>query len=376
MKIGTLTFHRACNNGALLQAYALEKALDTIEDVEAEIINYKCNKIDYAYTPQFCFYNCSFIKGLIKFLIRYRSIINRNKQFEIFRRKYLKISDNEYNRNSIFVAADKYDLIICGSDQVWNYELTGEDDTYLLDFVKDSEKKATYAVSFGVSQINQHYYEKYSMLIRKIKYLSMREKTGAKLVMDLTGRKSNVHIDPVFLRKADEWKMLCTPIKERNYVLIYMVGMGNIVDEMVNFAKNMASNNNQQVLFMNTEYIPYLYPEIKHVRLVSPDMFLTYIYHAECVVTNSFHATCFSILFHKKFYTEMEGRKSGDKKSDRSLNLLKKCELSKHIIRNGIPEYDGTFNDDWDRVDQIIADEVKISMKYLREMVEKKGFKK
>ena len=58
MKIGTLTFHRACNNGAVLQAYALERAFNQIDGVKAEIIDYRCEKIDYAYTPFFCFYNC------------------------------------------------------------------------------------------------------------------------------------------------------------------------------------------------------------------------------------------------------------------------------------------------------------------------------
>ena len=55
MKIGTLTFHRACNSGAVLQAYALERALNSIEGVQAEIIDYSCEKIDYAYTSAFCF---------------------------------------------------------------------------------------------------------------------------------------------------------------------------------------------------------------------------------------------------------------------------------------------------------------------------------
>ena len=101
MKIGTLTFHRACNNGALLQAYALITYLNKIDGVEAEIINYKCDMIDYAYKHTFCFYNCNKIKGIIKFLILYCSIKKRNIKFNEFRNKKLKISSFEYNKNNI-----------------------------------------------------------------------------------------------------------------------------------------------------------------------------------------------------------------------------------------------------------------------------------
>ena len=115
IKVGTLTFHRACNNGAVLQAQALVDALNNIPEVKAEIINYRCEKIDYAYTPQFCFYNCTPIKGAIKFLLRAKSIEDRNVRFNIFRKNYLTISDVEYDQNSINEASSRYDLIICAA---------------------------------------------------------------------------------------------------------------------------------------------------------------------------------------------------------------------------------------------------------------------
>ena len=372
MKIGTLTFHRACNSGALLQAYALVKVLNQLDGVTAEIIDYHCAKIDYAYTPAFCFYNCNLLKGFIKFLIRYSSIKARNKQFEDFRKKYLMISIKEYDKNTIVKSVDEYDLYICGSDQIWNYELTGSDETYLLDFVDDSEKKASYAVSFGIHEIDQEHRVKYEELIKDYMYLSMREQSAANLVADLTNRVCRVHIDPVFLLTADVWWKMCKPVKEKKYVLIYMVGMGRIVDEMVNFAKNLATKNGLNVLFMNTEYIPYLYSDIRHIKTVSPDMFLSYINGADYIVTNSFHATCFSILFHKKFYTETGTKDDGSGKSDRVINLLNMCKLSHHIIQNGKLDKEQCISDEWENVDCIIADEVKTSLKYLNDMAKKR----
>ena len=102
----------------------------------------------------------------------------------------------------------------------------------------------------------------------------MREKSAADLVTALTKRDCLVHIDPIFLLSADTWRKLCVPIKEKKYVLIYMVGMGHIVDEMIAFAKTLAQQKGLDLLFMNTEYIPYLYSEVKHIKTVAPDHIL------------------------------------------------------------------------------------------------------
>ncbi len=369
MKIGTLTFHRACNSGAVLQAYALERALNSIEGVQAEIIDYSCEKIDYAYTSAFCFYNCNLLKGFLKYLIRCKSIRNRNNQFMDFRKKYLTISKKKYDKNTIMDADQEYDLVICGSDQIWNYELTNSDTTYLLDFVKDSDKKASYAVSFGISEIDETHKIEYKNLIDEYRYLSMRETSASEIVSALINRECKVHIDPVFLQTSEEWSQLCKTLKEKNYVLIYMVGMGRIVDEMIDFAKMLARQNNLELLFMNTEYISYLYADIKHIKNVAPDMFLSYIKEAEYIVTNSFHATCFSILFHKQFYTETGAKEAGGKKSGRVINLLEKSGLSHHIINKGKLIHDQHKKDDWDLVDKIIEDEANISLHYLQEIV-------
>lgn len=370
MKIGTLTFHRACNNGALLQAYALITYLNKIDGVEAEIINYKCDMIDYAYKPTFCFYNCNKIKGIIKFLIRYCSIKKRNMKFNEFRNKKLKISSFEYNKNNINKANDEYDLFISGSDQIWNYNLTDNDETYLLSFVNDKSKKYTYAASFGISNIEDKYKNRYSKLLNDFTKLSVREENASQIINELINKKSFIHIDPVFLLDKSEWEKLCVPIKEDKYILVYMVGMGKTVNEMIKFSKELSKKTGYKLLFMNTENIAYLYYELKHINNNTPDYFLSYIKNAEYVVTNSFHVSCFSIIFNKKFYTEVEGKTVGGKKSSRIINLLNKCELSSHIMKNG--EVETTiFNDDWNNVNKIIEGERKKAYEYLNNIIKR-----
>ena len=371
IKVGTLTFHRACNNGAVLQAQALVDALNNIPEVEAEIIDYRCEKIDYAYTPQFCFYNCNPIKGAIKFLLRAKSIEDRNVRFNIFRNKYLKISDDEYDRNSINEASNRYDLVICGSDQIWNYELTGNDEVYLLGFLNGAEKKASYAVSFGLTKIDQAHKKIYRALIGDIQDISVREEEASSLVKALTGKSSCVHIDPVFLKSREQWEKMVQNISRKRYVLIYMVGMGNIVDEMVQFAQKLAQIHGLDLLFMNTEYIPYLYPKVEHVKDASPNQFLSYIYNADYIVTNSFHATCFAIIFQKCFYTEVAGKKGG-----RAIHLLKMCGLESHIIKKGLKDYPDEKKDNWYNVEQILKREKKRSIDYLEEVIRQRDCRK
>lgn len=331
-KVGTITFHHACNNGAVLQAYALVEYLNSIANVEAEIIDYRCVKIHDAYQPAFCFYNCGRVKGLIKYLLRYRSIVRRNQKFCDFSAACLKVSPRRYDRASIHEAADNYDYIISGSDQIWNYELTGGDLTYLLDFVTNDSKKISYAASLGIDRIEECRTEQYRELIGKYRSLSVRESRAGMELEQIAGCQAAIHIDPVFLLGEETWKEMAVRPKAKHYILYYMVGMGRIVDESIKFAKALSKQTGLLLVFLNSEHIPYLYPDIRHIKTISPDEYLGWILNAEYVVTNSFHATCFSIIFEKICYSEVDCHKG-----ERIANLLHICGLESNTLHKGKP---------------------------------------
>lgn len=365
-KVGTITFHHACNNGAVLQAYALVEYLNSIADVEAEIIDYRCAKIHEAYQPGFCFYNCGRVKGLIKYLLRYRSIVRRNQKFCDFSAAWLKVSPRCYDRAGIHEAADDYDYIISGSDQIWNYELTGGDPTYLLDFVADDEKKISFAVSLGVDRIEECRAEMYREFIGKYRSLSVRESRAGTEIERITGGRAAIHIDPVFLLGEETWRAMAVHPKAEHYILYYMVGMGRCVDESVMFAKALSKQTGLLLLFLNSEHIPYLYPDIGHIKTISPDEYLGWILNAEYVVTNSFHASCFSIIFKKTCYSEVDLHKG-----ERIANLLRICGLESYALHKGklgSPQVrQGDI--DWQQVKDRLAVPIEESKNYLMNAV-------
>ena len=104
-------------------------------------------------------------------------------------------------------ADKKYDKFIVGSDQVWNTQLTGNDFTYYLDFIKDSHKKNSYAASFGYSKLPEEVKEKAIDLLKDFNTLNIREKQGKEIIInEIKNKEVNVVMDPTFLLDKEEWK--------------------------------------------------------------------------------------------------------------------------------------------------------------------------
>lgn len=119
-KVGIITFHRAKNYGAVLQGYALQKAVQSFEN-DCEIIDYKCENIDKSYKP-FQFNASDPVKSIIKSVIMFRKRSKRIKSFSSFYNNYLRISQESYTDSEIKDCKNKYDIFITGSDQVWGQE--------------------------------------------------------------------------------------------------------------------------------------------------------------------------------------------------------------------------------------------------------------
>lgn len=290
-KIGIITFHDADNCGAVLQAYALEKALEKIGETEVEIIDYKCEAIDQ--TKKTVKQN-GFI-GLIKALLLFVYYFIKSRGFDIFREKFLNLSARSYNRKNIKEANNCYDLFITGSDQVWNPECSGYDPTFVLDFVDDIKKKSSYAASLGnfdLSKANLGWID----CIRTFSNISVREESSVSQLEKEGINNIFVNADPVFLISEDDWKMVMSDrMKKQKYVFVYLILPDvNVMKQAEKYAKKtgclLVSNKHTPECFLRN----------------SPSDFLSWIYYSECVFTNSFHATAFSLLFNKPFFADTE----------------------------------------------------------------------
>ena len=358
MKIGILTFHRAANYGAVLQAYALQHLLE-LDGFDAEIVDYRCTPIEQMHSP-FYFLHCRGVGNKCKQLLRSPVKWKKRKLFDDFIHRRLKMSEKKaMNReDSAYFVNETYNIVITGSDQVWNPYLTGGDTTYLLDFVKEDITKISYAASYGLSHLPADYSQVYRTLLRRLDKISVREKQGQMITQELSGRESQVVLDPTLLLNASEWKTFMQPPTMSRYVLLYMIKPGSLLlDRAVKLAKE---KNLPLICISDTlrkqkgiRYIPY----------ASPEQWVGLFAEASYVVTDSFHGTAFSIIFRKAATIGL----SGDKKNGNSriLDLMKLLGIE----AGKEPCFDLGVATDWNRVQQCL-DEFRVCSRQFLDVLE------
>lgn len=305
MKIGILTFHDADNYGAVLQAYALKETIKKIEP-DVEILNYKQPyivnnyKIIYTNTQNVI----SYIKSLVSSLVYLCPRIIRKIKYISFRNNYMDISEDIFYNSAEIEGKDVY---IVGSDQVWNSEITQNDETYFLNFCHH-EKKIAYAASIGKDKLNNDEKKFLKDNINNIDYISVREDSAVKIINDLTGMNVNHVLDPTLLADRCIWdKLMCDDKKNKfKYLLVYRLTDN---EEVLRAAELISKRLNLKVLYINNlvlfknDLIRKTRYKFKDIKGVGPSEFVTLVKNASFVVTDSFHGTAFSIIFNKDFIT-------------------------------------------------------------------------
>lgn len=322
-KIATLTFHRAINYGAVLQAYALQKSIEKF-GYDTEILDYRSDFLEKLHNPH----------DLRKYksILRYGYAILRNsvkkdnrKAFYSFSEKYLKLS-KVYNRENIKDAADEYKAVIVGSDQVWNYNCTNFDKTYFLDFLPDGKQKYSYAASVGIKLESPEIRNEYKKLLSDFSVRSVREAQAQKELEKL-GLSAEVALDPTLLLKPEEWRKIATAPKKKpgKYLLVYVI---TATPTIFSAAKKISKKYGLQIIYIN-EFL-FNKPGVKNVSKITPTEWLWLFDNAEYIVTNSFHGTAFSVNFEKQFYVEPLPVKTNV--NSRIYDLLTLLDLQNRII--------------------------------------------
>lgn len=356
-KIATVTFHMAWNYGAILQTYALQQAIRGL-GYDSEVWNYDCKKISDCYST----WDASGLKAFIKTLFMYHSKSQKDKKFRRFVAKNIGLTD-KITKNNQAEIAKQYDAFIAGSDQVWNYKLTGGDGAYFLDFVPERRKRLSYAASFGIKEIPEDKKSFYQKNLMGMGHISVREKTAASMIEELCNRKAEVVLDPVFLQTAEQWRKIMPPKKEKGYIFVYMPGMHTIES-----AVNLARRKGLKIIYCSYD-ISLRNPKknVGDIRLsLGPDEFLSLLDGAEYVVTGSFHATAFSLILQKKFFVEVPPMVGS-----RITDLLTTFDL-----RNRIFDHESSLEDneiDWSEVEQKMNQLRKQSLMSLQHSIEAVG---
>lgn len=295
MKIGIITYHRALNYGAVLQAYALQRYLEKI-GIDSDIIDYRCPYIEYFYKPL----KASFIKQTSAFfreLIYYKNNYEKRRKFESFIKKNIKTSQTVSTKKELTALSNEYDYIFTGSDQVWNFKWSGFDKAYFLDFC-ESDKKFSYAASFGFDKIPENQREEYKHLLQDFQRISVRESSGKEIIEDLLSRKDAIiSLDPTCLIDSEEWDEILEEPKEKGYVLVYTLENS---PKLIDYAIRLSKKKGVKLFYISDAKKKTV--DAKYKGFMSPAEFVGLYKNAGYVVTNSFHGLMFSVIFKKQFY--------------------------------------------------------------------------
>ena len=337
MKVGILTFPNSTSYGASLQMYALYYTVKKLGH-DAEIINYH-NPYMKAGKHMTKAYAQRSLRDVVRF--RARAVLHRRleKNFRDFEKQNTKLFPARpiTHKARLSLADTRYDAIICGSDQVWNPNITDSDLSYFLDFCTDNTRRIAYAPSFGVDCLDGGFASAVSLELKRFAALSVRERSGQSLMEEMTGQVVPIVVDPSMLLDAGEWSAQERehPLGRGKYILFYTVRNS---PSLFSYCRALSEKTGMKIVIIGGNAIKKMQnrdPMMQFAVDVSPAEWLYLIHHAHYVVTNSFHGTAFSIIYRKNFYVEF----SSDTNS-RLAHITEMLGLQDRVVKNGMCDDD------------------------------------
>ncbi|MBP3627788.1 MAG: polysaccharide pyruvyl transferase family protein [Clostridia bacterium] len=287
MKTGIITFPTAINYGTALQAAALGNALASYGN-DVSFLDHRCPLIDQS-NSIFNLSEIFDIKYTLAHLINLDVSIKRKQKFKSFQKKYIPLAEDN---------PDAYDVLVAGSDQIWNYNLTDDDFYYFLDFKKNNNKKVSYAGSFGIAEVDEKYHQKLKRLFLDFDHISVREKQAANIINNIAGIDVPVVVDPTLLLNKSQWEEMAKGTSsDSKYIFVYTVFND---EKLWDFAEKLSKDTGLPIKTIS--YSKLHRHNAIYDYTAGPSEWLGYIKDADYVVTNSFHGVAFSINFKKNFF--------------------------------------------------------------------------
>lgn len=370
MNIKVITRHGPSNYGSLLQSIA------TIHVVER--LGHQCEIIDYQRNDErglkgvLSQLSCKKgygnpLKKLAYIAVRYPIEKYAQVKFDGMRVRYLKMTQRCSSHEDLEkLSADAF---ITGSDQVWGPMMNGHyDSAYFLQFAKGNVRKLAYAASFGKTKFDASTVADYKKMLASYDKIAVREKSAVTMLHDW-GLNNSVGqvLDPTLLLDKSEWEQLLVKredsvkYKDKKYILVYQIHND---PKLSDYAKRLAKHAGLELLRVN----PMLHQALRGGKFICcPDLgeFLSLIANASCIVTDSFHGTCFSINFGKQFVEILPNNATGT----RNQSILELTGLADRILRD--------FDDyslldkviDYDKVHEVLKVERRKSLEVMKSML-------
>ena len=369
MEIGIITFQNVENYGAALQCRALYTFLvESGNDVQ--VIDYRCPVVESAYRifPKFRKNIFILVRQYIGAIYNYHRLIKRKKKFQQFLDDFNKTPPMEIDE--VCKTHFDYDLIIAGSDQIWNPNITnGFDKVYFLN-IGGNFRKAGYAISMGDITYSQFSAKEFSDNIKRFDYLSFREPDAADFINKKTGKNFPQVLDPTLLLTREQWDKIIGNIKLNipdKYVFVYFVVDGQSSQEIIKIADRLSKQNSIPIVYlkMNRKIRDPFKNRVITVIDAGPREFLYFIKNASFVVTSSFHGTALSCIYQKDLNVVIPDQKGSrvaaiaemfhlnDRVFDSYEDFCNRINESKKTIETETEEYRKTFKRSVDYLKQI-----------------------
>lgn len=371
-EISILTF---CNNmwhvnyGQVLQCYAMQEICKKLganvqvvryrEKVPQDILKYKfpLGKMNELY-EDYC--QRIFIQN---------GFDERINKFQKFVSKNINRTYPCYTIADVEKITQKSDVLICGSDQIWNPNLLKK--VYALDFGTAIQKKVAYAASGIVpkSKYADKKYKELSKYLQNFSSISLREKVSIDILKDYTAQKIEDVLDPTFLLKSKEWdKVAGKYLIDEPYIFCYTLCEIRPYKMMLNKIAELYGV--KKVLYIQSKVIPGDYSG-KFVKIsdAGPAEFLTLLKNSVTVCTDSFHGVALSINYHKQFCLFNHKTTDISHCANRQDDILAKCHINNRKCEN-LKDINNLVPINYKEVEAFLSKERERSWEFLKKSVE------
>jgi len=359
------------NYGASLQELALVEFLK-INGHEAESIAYKPSYLADVHKLFSCL-NPRWSKNFLtksayislKLPQRLR-LLKRQRKFNIFENQYIPVTKKSYIDNEkLKKIKNDADVFVCGSDQIWNPLFpNGKDPAFYLDFVQNSEAvKISYAASFATDDIPKENISFVKKHVSNLDFVSVREMSGQRILNDLGFDKVEQVLDPVFLLSKQKWNSYVgDELETKKYILVYDFDNNQYIKSI---AKKLAKRHGLLIIGVNAnlKYVD------KNYYLQGPAEFLSLVKNAELILTTSFHALAFGLIFKRRL--GVFNRNIGI--NTRMRDMLDLVGLSDHLLESSKNPNLSDFDVDYEIIDKEIEKHVKRSQSFLINSINSKS---
>jgi hypothetical protein len=327
-KISIITLLSVLNYGSVLQAFATQKIFEEY-GYNPEFINYRRTdaKNVFARIDRWV-RGWPLVNRVLGAIVLFPSLMKQDCIFSCFLKKYINVNpvicccENDFSKLPLDA-----EIYCTGSDQVWNSDWNeGIIPPLFLSFAPDNITKIAYSASFGKQYLDDWEKEETRRLLHRYDAISVRESNGVKIINDLTLDNVSHVLDPTLQMGKSFWKQyIGKRLVKKRYMLIYQLNTNESFDR---YAKEFASKKGLKLVRLCTRYDQIL--KSGHSILI-PQVFdfLSLIYHADYIITDSFHGTAFCINLNKDFISIIP-----DKFGSRIESILQLTKLNARQLKS------------------------------------------